>query len=254
MSQSKHKKSLKTNKGDVACCCVLQCVAVCCSLLQCVTACCSQQLWCSVVLCVAVCVAVRCSVLQSEAHRLWQTNQGLWLCCRVLQCAAVCCNVLQRVALRGVSPVTNKQGVTVVLQYVAVWSTVLQSKVHGPWQTNKGLQFYFSVAVCCNGSHRFAVFDKQKRAFGCIAVLQCVAMYCVHRFAVCDKQTRGSSYVAVRCSVLQCVAGTSSRPVTNKQGVTVMLQCVAVRCSVLQAQVHSLWQTNKGFQLCCSVL
>ena len=45
-------------KGEyVACCTVLQCVAVCCSVLQCVAMCCS----------VLQCIAVCCSMLQCDA-------------------------------------------------------------------------------------------------------------------------------------------------------------------------------------------
>ena len=52
----------------LACCSVLQCVAVCCSVLQCVAVCCSE--------------------LQCAAA-----------CCSVLQCVAACCGVLQCVAI-----------------------------------------------------------------------------------------------------------------------------------------------------------
>jgi len=60
-------------------CIVLQCVAMCY-----ITFPASQETSCRVLQCVAVC----CSVLQSVA-----------VCCSVLQCAAVCCSVLQSVVL-----------------------------------------------------------------------------------------------------------------------------------------------------------
>jgi len=58
-------------KGEyLACCSVLQCVALCCTVLHCIVTC------------------DKCRVLQGAA-----------VCCSVLQCVAVCCSVLQRVAV-----------------------------------------------------------------------------------------------------------------------------------------------------------
>ena len=64
-------------KGEyLACCSVLQCVAVCCTVLHCVALCCTVLL--------PVINVVCCNVLQCAA-----------VCCSVLQCVVVCCSVLQ---------------------------------------------------------------------------------------------------------------------------------------------------------------
>jgi len=80
--------------------------------------------------------------------------------------------------------------------------------------------------------------DKQTRGYNFISVLQCVAMAVTGLRSLTNK--KGLSVVLQCCSVLQCIVFTGSQSVTNKQGVPVMLQCVAVCCSVLQAQVHGL--------------
>ena len=118
----------------LACCSVLQCVAVCCSLLQSVAACCSVlqrvavvAVCCSVLPCVAVCcthesfssqvglpvqmylvglpvkmccsvlqhVATSCSVLQCVAR----VHDSVCRFVRLLKCVAACCSMLQRVSL-----------------------------------------------------------------------------------------------------------------------------------------------------------
>ena len=132
---------------------VLQCVAVCCSVLQCVAVC------CSVLRCVAVCCCVCWNVLLWSAAELagdtvWVSANGVLQCVaecsRVLQCVAVCSRVLQCVAeccsvavhcvlqqnwreiLYGSNDVLhvlqlhNVLECYCVLQYVAVWCSVVQ--------------------------------------------------------------------------------------------------------------------------------
>jgi len=81
-------------RGWTLCCIVLQCVAVwdsvCCSVLQHVALCCI----------VLQCVAVRGSVCESERTTTSQSLLPNWeRMGPVLQCGAVCCNALQRIAL-----------------------------------------------------------------------------------------------------------------------------------------------------------
>ena len=101
--------------ASIACCSVLQCVAVCCSVLQCVAVCCSVlqcvAVCCSVLQCVAVCcsvlqyVAVCCNVSQCNAGVLQcvevrrSTLECVGVCCSVSQCVAVCRSVLQCVTV-----------------------------------------------------------------------------------------------------------------------------------------------------------
>ena len=70
--------------GCVACCSVLQSVAVCCRVLQCFTMCCS----------VLQRVAVSCNVMQCIARISSSSRLSL----SVLQRVVVCCDVLQCVA------------------------------------------------------------------------------------------------------------------------------------------------------------
>jgi len=115
--------------------------------------------------------------------------------------------------------------------------------------------------VCCNILQRVCVKTHIFKDIGLVRVIQRIAQCCsvLHgvavRYSECAsrdihiKETR----VAVRCSVLQCVAVCASRDNHIKEtrvGRCVhlriqgcVLQCVAVRCSVLQCVA-----------VCCSVL
>ena len=141
------------------------------------------------------------------------------LCCSVLQCVAVRCSVLQ----------TYIHTWHLVLQSVAVCSSVLQcvqcvADVH----THSAS----CVAVCCS-------------------VLQCVAVCCSVLHCVADIHTHSVSCVAVCCSVLQCVAVCCSvlqtyihtrHPVlrvlqvlqTYKHSYIYTLQHTATQCNTLQ--------------------
>ena len=110
----------------------------------------------------------------------------------MLQCIAVCCSVLQRVAVYrspliawSIPKATPFAAVYCsVLQYLAVLSNALQC-----------------VAVGCSGLQCVAV---------CCSVLQCVAVCCsvslIDNFVFDPKRHRLLQCVAVCCSVLQCVA------------------------------------------------
>jgi len=101
------------------------------------------------------------------------------VCCSVLQYVAVCCSLLQFVAV-----------CRSLLQSVAVWYSVLQCVAVrcSPLQ---------SVAVCCGVRHSASVGSCGKEASSCSPLSQLSPDYlgsaCVLR------------YVAVCCSVLQCV-------------------------------------------------
>jgi len=126
-----------TNLSSITCVCcsVLQCAAVCCRVLQRVQnywrssrhvsdvvndilssitcVCCSvlqcAAVFCSVLQCVAACSEVLAQSLQ-RAQNCWRSSRHAsavvndilssitYVCCSVLQCAAVCCSVLQCVA------------------------------------------------------------------------------------------------------------------------------------------------------------
>jgi len=103
------------------------------------------------------CVAVCCSVMQRVA-----------VSCSELQCVAVCCGVLQRVVLQCVTSLGFVQlSVYAVVLCVAVRCSVLQC-----------------VAVSCN-------------------MLQCVAVCC--NVSQCNEVCCGVlQYVAMCCSVLCC--------------------------------------------------
>ena len=73
----------------VACCSVLQCVAVCCSV--CCNACCS--VCCSVCCRVLNSDTVHCSVLQWMSKDSGSGIVAFEVCCSVLQCVAVRCSV-----------------------------------------------------------------------------------------------------------------------------------------------------------------
>ena len=107
------------------------------------------------------------------------------MCCSVLQFVAVWCSVLQCVACCS------------VLQHVAVCCSVLQCGI-----------------VCCNVSRvavrRSALVDDARTAYDEALALGDLSMCCSL-----------SQYVAECCCVLQCVA------------MCCMMQCVAVRRSVL---------------------
>ena len=91
---------------------MLQCIAVHCSALQCVAVHCSVLQYvavrCSASQCVAVrcgvlqCIAVRCSVLATATRHVNTAiavdYREYFLCCSLLQSAAVCCSLLQSVA------------------------------------------------------------------------------------------------------------------------------------------------------------
>jgi len=85
----------------MACCGVLQCVAVCCVVLQCVCVKVKHSneglmACCGVLRCVTVCYGV---FSVSQCVKVEHSNEGLMECCGVLRCIAVCCSVLQCVAV-----------------------------------------------------------------------------------------------------------------------------------------------------------
>jgi len=112
-------------------------------------------------------VAVRRRVLRCVAV-------GVVCCsgCSVLQCVAVCCSVLQRVAV------------------IAVWCSMLQCVA----VCCRVSQLEFSEASSCNER---ALLSESSELLKCVIVcgsaLQCVAAWCVVL-----------QYAAVCCSVLQC--------------------------------------------------
>jgi len=128
--------------------------------------------------CVLHCFAVFCSVLQCVA-----------VCCSELQCVAVCCSVLQEypsMSLLFYIFICCLRAFT--LQCVAACHSVLQC-----------------VAVCSSMSQCAANIPQHV-----IALLQ---LYCPHALALplppwCASLLINSAcmYVAVCCSVLQCVA------------------------------------------------
>jgi len=137
---------------------------------------------------------LQCASVRVQWH--WRSSYlDMHIYC-VLQCVAVCCSVLQRVAVRvaGILALTTRGQVHMLC--VAVCCNVLQS-----------------VAVCCSLSQSVAV---------CCSLLQCVLqrhrrsshmytyMCCVlQSVAVCCSllQSAAVYYIlAVSCGVSQCVA------------------------------------------------
>jgi len=126
-------------------------------------------------------IGIGCSVLQCVA-----------VCCNVLQCVAVCCNVLQRV----LSMQTADSGVETARK---------------PPATPRHRYTCKGIAVCC------------KSVTVICSVLQCVVNICWRQTAVLQRHTnrlrdRATGircsvlrYVAVCCSVSQCVAAAHRR-------------------------------------------
>ena len=87
---------LSWHMSMIACCSVLQCVAVCCSVLQCVSVYCTHvdvTLTC-IYLRVLPFVAARCSVLHAcGCYEYMHLFASVAVCYSVLQCVAVCCSV-----------------------------------------------------------------------------------------------------------------------------------------------------------------
>ena len=149
-------------------------------------------MYCSVLQFVAVC----CNALQCSK---WNREQMHWeclkvMCCSVLQCVAVCCNVLQ------CSRRNRKQMYWEYLQVMCC--SVLQC-----------------VAVCCNVSqgskwNRDQMFRERlrpreflKKSQKCPKIQKAITLF----------HPTQNSYVAVCCSVLQCVAVCCSIPSNTKQ-------------------------------------
>ena len=116
------------------------------------------------------------------------------------------------------------QGVMRVLQYVAVYCSVLQCAASCFSMQRAAvccsvLQCLQCVAACCSVLQRVAVCCS---VLQCIAACCCILLWCV---AVCCSVLQCA---AVCCSVLQCVAVCCS-----------VLQCVAVCCSVCHTRRES---------------
>jgi len=171
---------------------VLQCVAVCCSVLQCVAvhevmqhrhhnAYCIEchthwtHICCSVLQCVVVC----CSVLQCVAVRHI-----------VLQCAAVCCSTVLKVTRVEITYVAVCHICCSVLQCVAVcYSTVLNvTYIHVLLQCQ--ICYMCECHICCSVLQRVWLRGPFK----------------VHKVMRHRHYVLNVAYVAVCCSVLQCVA------------------------------------------------
>ena len=183
--------------------CALQCVAVCCSALQCVAVCCGVR--CSVLQCVEVCSSVQ---------------QCAAVCCGELQCVAVCCGVLRCVA---------------VCCGVIQMDTPVYINLHGHTYTFRRTHMRTCIFI-------YVYTDRCTAA----QIRRCCvrfawAAWAFRRDAPCSPYSVVvcCSVVAVRRSVLQCVA--------------VLLQCVAVCCSVLQC-VLQCCMSWAAWALCCSVL
>ena len=157
----------------MCCSSMLQCLALCCSVFQCVAVSLRKPspthpyrkvlqciaLGCTVLPCVALC----CSVLQCLFKKIL-THNHTGVCCNVLQCVAVCC---------------------IVLQCFAVWCNTIQ-------QT--------SASTRIQGS-RWQMVQQQ------LAALTRAPLAASFRWQPVQVALRGSvlQYVAVWCSVLQCV-------------------------------------------------
>ena len=87
------------------CCSVLQCVAVCCSVLQCdvvrcsvlqrIAVCCSVSFSSSCTCCCCMCVLSLCIFNRRFDTCVFMTTMYISGSCRVLQCVAVCCSMMQ---------------------------------------------------------------------------------------------------------------------------------------------------------------
>ena len=187
---------------------VLQCVAVWCSVVQCGAVCCSVLLSMGLGTYIYVYIAVNGLTFENVCLLLWGLTFGLgiyiyyiYVCCSVLQCAAVCCSVLQCAAV-----------FCSVLQCVAVCCSMLLFIGLGiyiyVYITSNELTFWECVLIAV---------VLQSVAVHC-SVLQCVAVCCflwvLGHIYICTSLVMSwhlricahRCSVAVCCSALQCVA------------------------------------------------
>jgi len=211
---------------------VLRCVAVCCSVLRYVARCCSihththtyahthrtESIQMFDALCDIFCKSYRLLKLQFCVVFVQQVRQRtqrqfyqhapvgrlfVAVCCRMLQCVAVRCNVLQRFNF-------------VLYLYCKSNSEYYVNSISTCKLSDSVLQ---GVAACCSVLQWVAM---------CCSELQCTS-----RATVC---CRGLQCVAAYCSELQCVAVSCNMQVERQcvAGGCSALQRVAVSCSVLQ--------------------
>jgi len=170
----------------------------------------------------------------------------------VLQCVALCCSVLQRIAVWEVRYRCHDPsgcfGATVavwcsVLQCVAVCCCVRGTSSVPPSLDTLCCSVLQSVAACCSGlqcaRYVFSATIPRDVVLQCVAVccsvLQCVAVCC--NVLQCESYVLGATIprdvvlrcVAVCCSVLQCGRYLFGARIPGD----VVLQCVAVCHSVL---------------------
>jgi len=198
-------------------------------------------------------------VNEIDVHRMW--HDSYQACCSVLQCVAVWCSVVQRVAyMTWYSSVLQCVAVGYgVLQWGAVWCSVLHMRHYSPLACDCLLQ---GGAVCCSVLH---TWHKSSQ------VLQCVAAWCMMPCVAYVSWL--ILIVALSCSVLQsvtvcwsilervevCVPNSHARPVWHvicdmKYIYTYEIcdmvhpkfcsefQCVVVYC-IMQHMTHScMWR------------
>ena len=237
-----------TLQCDEVCCSVLQYVAVCCSTLQCVAVRCSVLQCVAYNICRYTCVFMCIPVKQALFTTCVARDAGVTVWYSMMQCVAVRCSALQRVAVcfgmfwyvtvrcsaLHSTTYTILLLVLPILQCVAVCCNVLQC-----------------VAVCCTVLHTpyFYLYCPSCSVLQCVAVC-CNVLQCV---AVCCSVLQSTTYTifllvlpilqcdAVCCSVLQWVAVSCS-----------VLQCVTLCCSVLQCLVVCCIQ-QKSIHMCIHV-
>jgi len=218
-----------------------------------------------------------------EANILCKSPQQIATCCNtlqhtVLQCVAVYCDVLHRLAQHaGLVALLQKHDLNLYF-----YASVTPHQMNASCHTDEYVMFWqgIPVAVCCSVLHCVAVscsalhcvtlinalwFDFAPVAV-CCSVLQCAEVCCsvLQCVVVChaDKYVRIWLHIpavfqtTTCCSMLQRVAPCCSVVQCFTVFYSVLqcvAQCVAVRCSALQcvAVCCSMWQC---IAVCCSVL
>jgi len=122
--------------------------------------------------------------IRVEIQKVWRYKECAAVCCSVVQCGAVCCSVWQFLAMIQVQP--NPLGVT--------FSKAV-SKLKAPSSNVSFATFQCKETFELSAlSFERAFENVTPRGIGCT-------------FILCDAyESRHKEYVAVCCSVLQCVA------------------------------------------------
>jgi len=177
--------------------------------------------------------AANCSTLQHTAKHC-TTLQHTATLCNTLQRTATHCNALQRTSNKGLGKGESSCVSTPVCPCNMVWRGVVQC-----------------VAMCCNVSHERTSVYLQHGSVCCSALQFVVLCYNVLQSHV-NAVTRAHRFAPVMwCSILQCVELCCS--VLQHVLQYVVLQYVAVCCSMLQC-VTVYCSMLQRIAACCSLL